>query len=136
MNKAAFSIAHYRFTKVAIDVSNFNDDELELDFSPQGIFNSEDSTFELTFNFKAFAKGDQDNPFVNIQCVGLFKFENLASYDDIPSYFYRNSIAILFPFVRSFVSIVTIQANVPPIMLPTMNLSSLEEPLKQNTTQK
>ncbi|MFP5040484.1 protein-export chaperone SecB [Parasediminibacterium sp. JCM 36343] len=135
MNKAAFSIEQYTFTKVAIDVSNFNDEELELDFSPKGVYNSQDATFVLTFNFKAFAKGEQDNPFVSIQCVGLFKFENVSSFEEIPSYFFRNSIAILFPFVRSFVSIVTIQANVPPIMLPTMNLSSLEEPLKQNTIQ-
>lgn len=52
----------------------------------------------------------------------------------MPSYFYRNSIAIVFPYIRAFISTVTLQANIPPIILPTMNLTSLEIPLKQNTT--
>jgi preprotein translocase subunit SecB len=135
MNKAAFSIKKYQFDKVNIDLSNYVPDNTEFDFEPKGVFNKENSTFELTFIFFAFNKDNKDNPFVKVQCVGEFVFDNVDSFDDIPSFFYRNSIAILFPFVRAFVSMVTIQANVLPIMLPTMNLSSLEEPLRNNTSQ-
>lgn len=134
MNKAVFSIEHYQFKKVNIDTANFiSKDDIEIGFDPSGIFNSSNQTYELTFSFTASNSNTQ--PFVYIQCVGLFKFENVSTIDDIPVYFYKNSIAILFPFLRAFVSMVTIQANVHPIMLPTMNLSALEEPLKLNTTQ-
>lgn len=42
-------------------------------------------------------------------------------------------MAILFPYIRAFVSTVTLQANVMPILLPTVNLSSLESRLRENT---
>lgn len=63
-------------------------------------------------------------------------FENVSSFDEIPTYFYRNAIAIIFPYVRAFISTVTLQSNIPPVILPTMNLSSLESPLKENTIKK
>lgn len=48
--------------------------------------------------------------------------------------FYANSIAIVFPYIRAFISTVTLQANlVSPILLPTMNLTSLGERLMNNT---
>ena len=68
--------------------------------------------------------------------MGTFDFENVNKIEDIPSFFYRNSIAILFPYVRAYISLVTNQANIPALVLPTMNLVSLEKPLKENTTQK
>jgi preprotein translocase subunit SecB len=73
---------------------------------------------------------------VEVECVGFFSFENVNSFDEIPDFFYRNCIAILFPFVRAYISMITVQANVPGIMLPTLNLTSLEAALKQNTIQK
>jgi len=55
--------------------------------------------------------------------------------EDIPDFFYKNSIAILFPYLRAYLSLVTTQANVPGIILPTYNLSGLEEELRSNTTE-
>ena len=55
-------------------------------------------------------------------------------FNDIPGFFYPNSIAILFPYIRAFVSTLTLQANVTPIVLPTLNLTNLQEKLKKNTT--
>ncbi|MCZ8297729.1 protein-export chaperone SecB [Flavobacterium sp.] len=135
MNKASFSIESYKFDKVMIDLSNQKTNDIFIDFKPEGVFNGNDGTFELTFNFLALDSQETIVPFVEIRCVGLFKFENVNSLEEIPSFFYKNSIAILFPFLRAFVSIVTVQANIKPIMLPTMNLGSLEEPLRENTTE-
>ncbi len=135
MEKASFSIDRYYFDKVLIDLQNHTSDKLFVDFKPSGVFNSKDSTYKLTFDFLAYTSDEKDtSPFVNIKCNGIFKFENVSSLEEIPSYFYRNSIAILFPYLRAFVSIVTNQANTPPVVLPTMNLISLEKPLKENTS--
>lgn len=37
------------------------------------------------------------------------------------------------PYVRAFISSVSVQAGIPPIVLPTYNLSVLQEELKENT---
>lgn len=135
MEKASFSIEKYIFDKVIIDLNKHTSNNLFVDFKPSGIFRKDSSTFDLSFDFAAFTEKEKDpKPFVNIRCVGTFKFDSLASFEDIPPYFYRNSIAILFPYLRAFVSIVTTQANIPPVVLPTLNLVSLEKPLKDNTS--
>ncbi len=132
MKKAAFSFIHYQFEKIEIDLNKNTSNEINISFEPKGKFDPNHSTFELIINFVAF-NDKPENPFISILCKALFEFEQNIEFDDIPSYFYRNSIAIVFPYIRAFVSTVTLQANIPPLILPTMNLSSLEEPLKQNT---
>jgi preprotein translocase subunit SecB len=134
MNKAAFSLKEYMFDKVKIDFSNKTSNELDIVFNPSGVFKADESAFELKFIFNAH-NGNVENSFVEIECIANFKFEEKVTFEEIPSYFFRNSIAILFPYVRAFISTVTLQANIPPIVLPTMNLSELEKPLKENTSQ-
>ncbi|HAH54214.1 MAG TPA: hypothetical protein DCM02_02725 [Flavobacterium sp.] len=136
MQKAAFSIVKYQFDKVTINLSNHKSNEISLNFDTKGVYENETSTYELCFSVKAFNENNIENPFVEVECVGFFKFENVNSFEEIPDFFYRNCIAILFPFVRAYVSIITVQANVPGVMLPTLNLTSLESTLKQNTIQK
>ena len=133
--KAAFQLEKYTFNKINIDLENKTKDKMSVGFLPSGIFNPELSQFKLKFTFKAFFEDKgEDDPFVLIECVGIFKFEeDVKELGHIPSFFYRNAIAILFPYLRAFVSMVTLQANVPPVVLPTLNLSDLEQPLKENT---
>ena len=134
--KAAFSLERYVFNKIEIDFDLNSQNELEIDFSPSGVFKQTDSEslFELKFIFSAKDKG-ATKAFVGIECNSTFKFASGISFEEIPSYFYANSIAILFPYVRAFISTVTLQANYPPIVLATMNLSSLEETLKNKTVE-
>lgn len=136
MEKASFLIEQYLFDQVLIDLEQRTSNEVIVNFDPSGLFNKEDSTFKLTYNFFAYASKEKEaKPFVRVRCIGTFKFENVSAVDEIPSFFYRNSIAILFPYLRAFVSMVTNQANIPPLVLPTLNLSSLEKPLRENTTE-
>lgn len=135
MQKAAFSIINYQFDRVQIDLNNHKSKDLALAFETKGLYDNENSTFELQFVVNVSNKV-AENPFVEISCKGIFKFENVSSFEEIPDFFYRNSIAILFPYVRAYLSLVTTQANVPGIILPTLNLSNLETELKNNTTTK
>lgn len=134
MEKAAFALTDYRFEKVSIDLTQHTSNDLLLNFDPKGIYLSQEAVFRLTFIVTIFTQ-EQATPFVSVQCMGVFKFDNITTFGDIPDYFYRNAIAILFPYVRAYVSLVTTQANVPGIIIPTLNLSNLEEGLKNNTTQ-
>ena len=137
MQEAAFSITNYQFDKVNIDLSNRDGKNMSLSFDVDGLYNNEDSTYELTFVVYVFNKEEsKENSFVRVRCKGTFKFENVSTFEDIPNFFYKNSIAILFPYVRAYVSLITTQANVPGIILPTLNLSDLEGELRGNTTQK
>ncbi|MDM1043137.1 MULTISPECIES: protein-export chaperone SecB [Empedobacter] len=135
MQRAAFSINNYQFDKVEIDLSNHKGNELSLAFHTSGIYFNQKHQYELSFMVSVFNKDEEQNPFASIRCKGLFNFDNVGSFEEIPDFFYKNSIAILFPYVRAYLSLVTTQANVPGIILPTLNLSNLEDDLRKNTIQ-
>lgn len=137
MEKAAFTLVKYSFDKVLIDYSLKSGQEIRIKFMPKGVFEKTDekSSYNLSFNFKAISS-NKEEPFVDIQCNALFEFAHNITFEEIPSFFYANSIAIIFPYLRAFVSTVTLQANKKPIVLPTMNLSSLEKDLRDNTIER
>lgn len=135
MNQAFFSLQNYVFDKVSIDLSKLQkDSSLSLDITPSGIYREAIGEYELSFVFTAFQGENEKNEIVSVRCKATYKFQQPISFDSFPKMFYANSIAILFPYVRAFVSTVTLQANIlPPIIIPTLNLTSLESRLSANT---
>lgn len=130
MEKAAFTMRGYKFIKVELNFDKPLLDDLKLELIPRGIFNSKNLQYELFFDFIAKAGRSK---VVQIRCRALFDL----SSPEIPDYFYANSIAIVFPYVRAFISTVSLQANIgKPIVLPTYNLTSLKEQLRSNTENK
>lgn len=134
MQNAAFSIVNYQFDKVSINLDNHKTSELSIDFACNGVYSQIDSIYVLCFKVSVF--NPDTAPFASIQCRGTFRFDNVSEFEEIPDFFYANSIAILFPYVRAYLSLVTTQANVPGVILPTLNLSNLEDELRRNTTHK
>lgn len=133
--KAAFSIIDYYFDQVNLNLKNkLEKDNLSIDFSTHGIFKKEDKSFDLNFNVSVSDdNGIKTDPFVFISCIGKFSFDNVNTLSEIPEFFYVNSIALLFPYVRAYISLITTQANIKGIILPTLNLSGLGKELKCNT---
>jgi len=134
MERASFRLVNYHFDKIVLNLENLKpNSEFKIDFIPKGKYYSSTNKYLLEFTFNASIDSSEiDN--IHIHCVAEYEFRNISNKEDIPSFFYANSIAILFPYVRSFVSTITLQANVKPLMLPTMNLSSLNGELANNTT--
>ena len=130
---ATFSFEKFRVIKSSINFEN-TPSSMRLDFMPSGIFLKEERRFVLNFLFTAKSEDETttDNV-VSINCEAVYKFEDNISFESIPEYFYSNSIAIAFPYIRAFVSTITLQANVKPIILPTLNLTALNSLLKKNT---
>lgn len=133
-NKAAFKFVKFQIPNFTYNHSNLNDTTLKLLFSPQGSFNEGEGIFEIELNLKGVDETNPDNTIIDIKCISVFKFENVLNINEIPDFFYKNAIAIAFPYIRSFISTLTIQANTGTILLGLMNLSNLEQPLRDNTT--
>lgn len=106
---------------------------LNLTFFPSGIYNKAERKFYLKFVFSA-TQNEDNKQIVKVFCDAEFEFKDSLDFDEIPDYFYPNSLAIVFPYVRSFVSAVTLLANIPtPILIPTLNLTALKDELKAST---
>ncbi|MFL0684030.1 MAG: hypothetical protein ACJLTB_12540 [Algoriphagus aquaeductus] len=137
VKKAAFSFKGYQVRSFSYaEPVNPKIDSLSIDFDPSGTFSKSTGIFEVKFNFKAFLTEKNNNyDVVTASLFTEFQFEANLNLGDIPPYFYRNSIAIVFPYLRAFISNLTLQANVKPIILPILNLTDLEEPLRKNTVE-
>lgn len=134
MESAKFSFENHIFTDFEIHTQNATD-ELTLQLHPEGIYDAENRVFSLILDFRILSeKNEPDNLLLFVKCVAKFSFEeSVCSLKDMPDYFYANSIAIVYPYLRAFISTLTIQSNTRPIVLPTMNLSSLGKDLEKNT---
>lgn len=130
MEKATFKLDSYQFTKASFDFNIPNKAELSISFNPSGKFIQETSSYELDFEVLVECG---DNVVISLFCEAFFSFNENLTIEDIPDYFYPNSLAILFPYVRAFVGTLSLQANVHPVMLPTINLMGLTEELKRQT---
>lgn len=133
MEKAAFKLDYYHFTKASLDFNIPNKANLNISFNPKGVFRSKESSYELNFDVKVVCT-ETNTEVVNVSCVASFSFDGKIAKEDIPDYFFPNSLAIVFPYIRAFVSTITLQANVQPVVLPTINLMGLTEELKEQTT--
>ena len=133
MKNASFTLKGYRFPKALIDLTNIKaeNNEFKMDIFPRGIYSLKKREFKLEFLFVA-KLNDSEKPAISVDCEGLFVFADELSYKEIPDYFFPNSIAIIFPYIRAFVSTMSLQANFRPIIIPTMNLSDLSESLRKN----
>ena len=129
--RAVFSLTGYLFDEIALNLHNIKpNSEIDMKFSPSGNFDPEKNVFTLQFAFDALSEGAA---VVHVNCVATFEFRDPVSFDGIPDFFYGNCIAILFPYIRSMVSTLTLQANINPMILPTMNLISLKDALIANS---
>lgn len=59
--------------------------------------------------------------------VGKFKADN----EEFLKRMIPNAVAIIFPYLRSQVSLMTAQPNIPTIVMPPMNINSLLEGIKK-----
>ena len=91
-------------------------------------------TFALQLMFRGTEDKEGGNTFIQVKAEAIFKFQDNFPFKDLPDFFYKNSIAILFPYLRAFISNMTLQANAPIVILTVMNLGNLEQPLKDATT--
>lgn len=132
MEEAAFKLDSYKFTKVTLNLDVQQNATLVIEFYPFGRFSQETGVYELYFDTIVTCE-ETSNEVVSISCVAKFSFKDTIKGEDIPEYFYPNSLAIIFPYIRAFVSTVSLQANVRPIILPTVNLMGLTNELKQKT---
>lgn len=84
----------------------------------------DDNTATVNLAFR-ISDEEKDMPFyIKIDIEGLFHLENWEQPEYLPL-MTSNTIAILFPYLRTLVSMMTANANISPYILPVMNITAL-----------
>lgn len=130
--KTAFKFVKFKIPSFSFEEPTEKGKDYNLVFNPKGLYNENTGEFELTLKFKAFLD-NVEKPNIKVKAVAYFKFDEKYSFEEIPAHFFLNSIPIFFPYLRSFISTLSLQANFEIIMLGLINFTNLKEPLIKHT---
>ena len=130
-------LASINFEKFLIEKSNFKinknyipkDEEMELDIKFKNEINiDENNTMALiTLSCSVFNKAVERNyPFsLKVTIVGFFEYQANLTDEDILEILEVNGNAILFPYLRSYITTLTSNSGIPPLIIPTINIAKL-----------
>lgn len=111
-----------------VNNDEYNGEEVDIDFDVTAQFRVSDDGQEMVVVLKADIFNPKEGkiyPFtMSVEVEGYFRSNFEERKDEIRQYG-KNAVAILFPYVRALVSSFTANANVTPLILPTVNVSKL-----------
>lgn len=61
--------------------------------------------------------------FIKVRAQGFFEFDTDLSVDEKEVFYRTNAPAILFPYVRAYITALSSLSGVKPVILPTLNMS-------------
>ena len=128
---ARFQFKGYRIIKSFIEINEaVNNEDFEIIFEPSGkVFNSS-SIFQLYLGVEIKNLTKTIN--IEIKAVADFYFEQIED-DKLEAYLFVNAPALLFPYLRAYISTLSTLSGLKSVTLPTLNLIGLRSELKKKT---
>ncbi|MCD2348489.1 protein-export chaperone SecB [Clostridium guangxiense] len=106
----------------------YNSNDKDLNFSLHPIVQVSKDEKKCKSIFDAEITDNKDESLnIKIRIIGVFGLLNFSSLnkDVRESLVIKNTLAILFPYLRSFITTLTAQSGIKPIILPPINISAL-----------
>ena len=123
-----YEVEELSFKSVQV-INGQHEFELHPDFQQNVIACGEDE-YDVHLSVEIAGSEERPLPFhLKVALVGHFVFcseETNISSEMKEQIIRRNTISILFPFLRSIVATLTTSANIPTLLLPIMNFSEDE----------
>ena len=108
-------------------------DEFNLTIIPRGQINREKLQYTLTLT--VLLQDAEENFSAEVKGIGHYGFKDGIDEEMLNNYFYVNAPAILFPYLRAYISTLTNLSGYKTVTMPTINLVPLKEQLMANTTE-
>jgi preprotein translocase subunit SecB len=131
MANSAFQFENFKIQRSLIDIKNNEDDDLKIDIDLNGKINKSKKIFLLFMDIKINNNSNSVN--IEVSSTGKYSFPETEDLDNHRMFFYVNAPALLFPYVRAYISTLTTISGLKTITLPTLNLTELGPKLKENT---
>ncbi|MDR2955381.1 MAG: protein-export chaperone SecB [Prevotella sp.] len=106
--------------------------EFDITFNPSGIISDKDLNIDLDVSISNKDK----SIIISILMNGFFVFEKEIQKEVISGNLCANAIAIMFPYVRAYISNLSSLSGAGTVLLPTLNLSNLGDVLMNNIKEK
>lgn len=117
------------FDKIEFDRKGFkNTEEIKFELQIQ-IGVGDDNTYRVTLVLKGEKKGEYS---IVISLSGFFKIEKQSEADEpddktVQHLINKNAVAIMMPYLRSELTLLTAQPNTDSVVLPPFNINAMLE---------
>ena len=132
-----YSEFQFKGFKIIRSLIQRNDNEpskkISVGFAPKGYINKEQSSFQL--QLKVQIKDENKSFNIEIEAIADYSFKEKEGLDSLNDFFYINAPALLFPYIRAYISTLTNLSGFEPVNLPTLNMTSVGKDLKESTTE-
>lgn len=121
----------YKVDKLLLDTTLLQkegiDTNIDIDLGVKSAFSDEgNKSYLIKISLKL--KSEDKSEFLECDIVGSFEAEDEVDEEFKLSHFVKvNSPAILFPYLRSYITTVTSNSGISPIIIPPINFTSLSE---------
>jgi preprotein translocase subunit SecB len=129
MENSGFQFKGFLIKKSLIVINSSQNLDLSIKFNPTGFLDKKNSTFKLLLDIIISEKNNELN--IEVSSEGTFSYNDLSD-ERLNNFLYLNAPAILFPYLRAYITSLTALSGVSPIVLPTLNLSGLKNDLEKN----
>lgn len=127
VEKARFRFVEYLFKETSIKLTGEDiSDDVEFGIEPNGMFEEDNKMFILTLN--VLVKDKKSSLEVKMTVTGKFEYETNDIQELVP-YLGFNAPAIMFPYIRAYITNITALGGMSPIILPTLNMESVGKEL-------
>jgi preprotein translocase subunit SecB len=135
MEKAKNSLLSFSGFKIvhsSIDLNGPIGQNMNFGLDASGEINKSTEVFHL--KLKIEVKDDLDGLLIKVDSFADFKIVD-GSIDDpaFNNYLFLNAPAILFPYIRAYITALTALSGAAPITIPPLNTEGIKEILKKQT---
>lgn len=125
-SKSSFQFEGYRVKKAILEINKISGDELDVKFDVSGELNIPKKKFFLSLKTE-ISDVSRD---INFEVEFEGKFSITSEKVEINDFILINAPAILFPYIRAYITTMTSLSGIKPMILPTLNLTSLKSELE------
>lgn len=131
IKKASFSFVNFIVRESHIVLNEQGEFNIDIDIKPKGYILKSLNQFHLELDVEIKEEHNRFN--IKLVTISTFNFDPDANLEEYKStLFVENAPAIVFPYIRAYISNLTVQSGLFTITLPTLNLSGLAKDLKGN----
>lgn len=131
VTKSPFKLTQFVVEEFSIKRNPVKQGKIDFKIKPSGLIDENQKLFKLILDIQIIDSAASFN--INLIALGFFEFKEVKTPETLSNYFYTNAPALIFPYIRAYVSSITALSGLKAVNLPVMNLSSLKEDLKANT---
>lgn len=132
-SKSVLEFIDYTVDKILFEKNNsYDKEETELSIKFNHGIKKEADLYYVNMTVNIFSDKDisyNECPFkMEVSLTGIFKLEDCVLEEPLKEKLINeNTIAILFPYLRSLISTITSNSNINPLILPPVNIIAMLE---------